>query len=367
VSKFSIELPLNPTGLGNVGVGVAMELFERGLTPNVFPIGGIDLSFAPVTEQFAQWLQYCINKALKSQKRSEPNVKIWHIQGANQSILSDNNTLYTVHELDKLTDEEVNICGNYDRVAVPSNFSKTIFNSYGLNSTSIPNFFDGRIFFNTPVKKKGLEDVTIFGLFGKMEKRKATLKTIAAWCKKFGKNKKYRLHCHVFNPFLMQAHKVDPKNGVEFHRQYIQQNLGFELPWNVSIFGFQNPQEFNLSLNVIDIDLGLSGGEGFGLPLFTTRCLNKKAVVLRAHAFEDYCSDENSVWVEPNGKESAEDGMFFHKGGPFNQGDIFTWDEDEAIAAMEKAIEMPNPDESVGLALREKFSVKNTVDSLLNF
>lgn len=367
MQKFSIELPLNPTGLGNVGIGVAMELFDRGLTPNIFPIGNVDLSASAATEQFGQWLQYCIRKGLKTFNREEPNVRIWHINGSHQSLNSDNSKLWTVHETDKLTDEEVNICQQYKQVATTSNYSTQIFNSQRVNATTIPNFFDGRIFFNTPVQRKGLEDVTIFGLFGKLEKRKATIKTIAAWCKRFGGDKKYRLHCHVFNMFLMQHFKVDPKNGADFHRQYIQQALGFELPWNVSIFGFQSKEEFNLSMNVIDIDLGLSCGEGFGLPLFTTRCLHKKGVILRAHAHVDYCSDENSVWVEPTGKESAEDGMFFHKGGPFNQGEIFKWDEDEAILAMEKAVEMPNPDESVGLALREKFSVKNSVDALLNF
>ena len=122
-----------------------------------------------------------------------------------------------------------------------------------------------------------------------------------------------------------------------------------------------------MALNVIDIDLGLSCGEGFGLPLLQTRCLGKKAVTLRAHAHTDYCSEEDSVFIEPSGKEDCYDGVFFQEGSPFNQGKIFTWDEDEAIAAMEKAIQKEKPSDKLSENLKNKFSVKNTVDILLNF
>lgn len=366
--QFSIELPLNQTGLGSVGMGIAVELFHRGLTPNIFIIGNPDFGYANLPEGFPQWFQYCAGKAMASYKKSEPSIKIWHINGS-QARLSDNATLYSVHETDTITETEKNILQQYNRILVPSNFTKSVFEAKDLQSVIVcPNFFDGGLFSHVGnVPRKGLEDVTIFSVLGKLEKRKWTSKTIGAWIKRFGGDKRYRLNVHCHNPFLMQAHNVDPKHHLDAHRQIIQQEIGRELSWNISTFGFQTKDEFNMSLNALDIDLALSGGEGFGLPFLQTRVLGKRGVGLRAHAFPDFCSPENTIWVEPSGKEDSSDGMFFQKGQPYNQGSIFTWDEDAGIAGMEAALEMEEPDPSVGAALAEKFSVKNTVDCLLNF
>ena len=361
---FSIELPLNQTGLGSVGMGIAVELFHRGLTPNIFIIGNPDFGYANLPEGFPQWFNYFAGKALASYKRSEPSIKIWHINGS-QARLSDNATIYTVHEVDGITDTEKNILSQYDRILVPSNFSKKVFEAKGLQTGVTPNFFDASLFSHVDAPRKGLEDVTIFSVLGKLEKRKWTTKTIGAWVKRFGGDKKYRLHAHVFNPFLMGG--VDPKNHLAAHKQIIEREIGRELPWNVTIQGFQTREEFNMSLNIIDIDCSLSGGEGFGLPFLQTRVLGKRGVGLHAHSYPDFASSENTIWVEPSGKEDSADGMFFQKGQPYNQGNIFTWDEDAGIAGMEAALEMDIPDPSVGKALAEKFSVRNTVDCLLNF
>lgn len=362
--NFSIELPINQTGLGNVGAGITIELFERGLTPNIFPIGDVDFGYSKIPDGFQQWFEFCAGKAMKSFKKDDPSIRLWHINGS-LSRISNNATLYTVHEIDSITDTEKNIMNQYERVLVPSNYSSEVFNSQGVKTGVCPNYFDPRLFFKQEVPKKGLEDVTIFSIIGKLEKRKATAKSIAAWIKRFGGNKKFRLHCHIHNQFLMT--NIEPKNYVQAHSQMIERITGIAIPWNVTFFGFQTKEEFNMALNVVDIDLGLSCGEGFGLPLLQTRCLGKKAVSLRAHAHVDYCSEEDSVFIDPTGKEDCYDGVFFQEKSPYNQGKIFTWNEDEAIAAMEKAVEKEKPSEQFSENLKNKFSVKNTVDILLNF
>lgn len=362
--SFSIELPLNQTGLGNVGIGIAVELYNRGLTPNIFLIGAPDFSYANLPKGFPDWFNYCTSKALGSFKRSEHSIRLWHIQGS-QSRLTDDATLYTVHETGTLTKEEVNIMSQYSRICVPSNYSKTVFEAHGLQAAVCPNFFDRSLFFQTEVPREGLEDVTIFSVLGKLERRKWTTKTIAAWCKRFGGEKAFRLHCHVFNPHLMNG--VDPKDYLAAHKHIIQKEIGHVLPWNVTVYGFQTKEEYNLSLNVADIDVSLSGGEGFGLPLLTTRVLGKRGVALKGHSYVDFCSEENTVWVEPSGKVDSADGIFFQKGTVFNQGQIFDWEESAAIEGMEKALEMKAPDPEVGKRLAEKFSAANTVNQLLEF
>jgi len=72
------------------------------------------------------------------------------------------------------------------------------------------------------------------------------------------------------------------------------------------------------------------------------------------------------VLVEPNGKEDSADGVFFKKGNPYNQGKIFTFDEDAFIDGCEKAIERykASPENAAGLELQDKFTYKNTVDAI---
>ncbi len=73
------------------------------------------------------------------------------------------------------------------------------------------------------------------------------------------------------------------------------------------------------------------------------------------HSYQEFANNENSVLVNPSGKISAVDNIFFHSGSPFNNGDIFDWNEDDFIIGCEKAIERykKNPVNEEGLKLQE--------------
>jgi hypothetical protein len=96
---------------------------------------------------------------------------------------------------------------------------------------------------------------------------------------------------------------------------------------------------YNDFLNSSNIVIGMSGGEGWGLPEFQSVALGKHGVILNSSGYQDWANEKNSVMVQPNGKEDSSDGVFFRKGGAFNQGNIFTFNEDEFIAGCEEAIE----------------------------
>jgi hypothetical protein len=49
---------------------------------------------------------------------------------------------------------------------------------------------------------------------------------------------------------------------------------------------------YNEFLNSADIILGMSGGEGFGLPEFQSIALGKHAVLLNAHAYKTWAPSE---------------------------------------------------------------------------
>jgi hypothetical protein len=90
---------------------------------------------------------------------------------------------------------------------------------------------------------------------------------------------------------------------------------------------------------------------------------------MNAHAYKGWANEKNSTLVNPSGKLEAYDGVFFHKGQPFNQGNIFDYDDDEFIAACEEAIKKVenNRVNEEGLKMQDEFTVEKTLDRILEF
>ncbi len=356
--NFNLEIPINPLSFGQIGYNVAVEIWKRGLNPNIYFTAPVDLSAFEVPGGFREWLDKNQKKALKNLDRNQVTLKLWHLNGSERT-LTDNAILWTAHELDSLTEEEVAICKKHKKVYVTSDYSREVFENSGLDNVSwLPNFFDSSHFFKTNRTYVSSLDTINFGLFGKLEKRKKTLEVIAMWAQKFGNNPKFRLNCMVYNHFL----------SPEDNARMIENLFNGRIPWNINILPFQQKNlVYNDCLNAIDIDLsGMSGAEGWNLPLFQCLCLGKQAVVLNAHAHKSYVDADNAILVEPSGKEGAEDGRFFVRGSHFNQGSIFTWNPSDFHAALDKAVEVVKKNNDNGEKLKEKFTVQKTVDELLS-
>ena len=69
--------------------------------------------------------------------------------------------------------------------------------------------------------------------------------------------------------------------------------------------------------------------------------------------------------LQPNGKELAADGVFFNQGGPFNQGNIYTFDTDEFTAAMETAETKVGTVNEQGIKLQKEFTYEKTLNKTL--
>ena len=123
---------------------------------------------------------------------------------------------------------------------------------------------------------------------------------------------------------------------------------------------------YNDFLNSGNIILGMSGAEGWGLPEFQSIALGKHGVILNAPSYKDWATTENSTLVEPSGKIDSEDGIFFKKGNPFNQGNIYTFDEEAFINGCEEAIEKykASPVNTEGVKLQEQFPYSATADQI---
>lgn len=354
--NFSLNLPINGVSFGQVSTLILRELYKRELEPSLFPIGQVDLSSQSQDQGFFAWIQKCINKAKTAHSRDNPTLKLWHFNGGLDSF-SRRHALLTFYELDQPTLAEVNAAKNVDKLIFTNKYTQDIFSKCGVDSEVVPLAFD-KYNFNKKDKKYFDDDRISFILCGKFEHRKNHAKTIKAWAKKYGNDKKYFLQCCVYNPFADE----------QTNKRWFAESLGGEQYFNIQFLGNMPQNElYNDFLNSADVVLGMSGGEGWGLPEFQAVALGAHAVILNCTAYKEWANDSNSVIVEPSGKKEAYDGVFFKKGDAWNQGKIFDYGEDQFTKACDQVIERVNNDRCnhKGLELTQEFNSEKLADNIL--
>tara|TARA_Y100000310_G_scaffold344500_1_gene457591 strand:+ start:236 stop:1330 length:1095 start_codon:yes stop_codon:yes gene_type:complete len=358
--ELSFNTPINRVSFGQVSLALLREAFVNKDEVLSLPISNPDLSShaASTDKDFFNWVEKGIRDFPTKHSRDRPTFKLWHLEKQNGfSHVSDNQALMTFYELDSPTELEINIAKNSRKLIVTSRFTKEVFESAGVSADYIPLGFDESNF-QTLDKQYHTDGRIVFNLCGKFEFRKRHTKILSAWAKKYGNNKKYALQAAVFNPFI-------DENG---NNEAISKALNGERYFNISFLPMMQTNEmYNDFLNSGNIVIGMSGGEGWGLPEFQSVCLGKHAVILDAHGYQSWANSENSVMVSSTSKIDCVDGLFFKKGESNNQGKIFDWTEDDFLSACDMAIERVEADRvnQEGLKLKEEFSYKNTYQKIL--
>ena len=109
----------------------------------------------------------------------------------------------------------------------------------------------------------------------------------------------------------------------------------------------------------------MSGAEGWNLPAFNSTCLGKWSIVLNCTSHKDWANKDNSIIVEPSGKEDIYDGIFFTQGSSFNQGQMYTFEDDQFYEACDIAIAKCKNKNEKGVELGGQFTYNKTVSKLL--
>lgn len=357
--NFSVQLPLNNLSFGQVSYNLLYEFFKMGLEPCLFKASdhAIDHSAYDFEPEFINWINNIHAKSFTDHNRSIPIIRLWHINDSWRNY-SDKQILLTFHETDELTKAEVNIA-KHSKLCVTSKFSQEVFQKHGLETEVAHLGFDAKHF--SRLNKTYFDDGRItFNLCGKFEKRKHHAKIVKAWIKKFGRNKKYSLQCALHNMFYQ-----DPNELKLIYSDLLDNRQVF----NVSFLNFMPKNSvYNDYLNSGDIIIGMSGGEGWGLPEFHSVAIGKHAVILNATSYQEWANQDNSVLVNPSGKLEVYDGKFFSKGAPFNQGSIFDFSEDEFISGCEQAIARVEKDRTnhEGLKLQDNFKYSDLAKQLIS-
>ncbi len=363
-APYSVVAPINNLSLGTVTIALLREMFRRGETPAVFPVMGSqpDLSAQVPDQAFAQRLEALIVSAHQRASRKAPCFMNWHTGGALASNCERGNHLLTWNELDALTPSEVNTLKQQVKVYVTSRFTAQMMGQYGIQATYLPIGFDAH---NHKVldQRPKVEGAISYLLTSKWEKRKSHAQVLHAWAKRYGNNPAYRLNCATFNPFLGPT----PQDAWNAMMAKVGEALGGQQYWNIQFLPWApDNATYNVTLQSSEIVISMSGGEGRDLPCYHATAMGAWPVAMRAHAYLDYLNDTNAVLVSPNGKQPAADGVHFSSNGPFNVGNIFTFDDDAFIAACEAAEQKVKTQglNTAGLALQQ-LTYSEAVDILL--
>lgn len=358
------NVPINRVSFGQVSINLIKEAKQAGHHVLLVPIGPVDLATSNPSEEFKQWISSAIEAGTFKLDREMKCVKLWHIAVPDEHVgvkgsyesPTKNCTFVSFYELDSPTPVELNVVRQFDTVFT-SRYTCDVFANNGVKSRFAPLAFD-KDSFSITGKKYFNDDRIVFAILGKFENRKHHSKMIQAWVKRFGNDRRFYLQCAVYNPFF----------NPQMNSQLLIGSMGGKQYWNVNPVNWSNTnQAYNDFLNSNNIVLGMSGGEGWGLPEFHSVALGKHAVILNAHAYKDWATEENSTLITPLSKISAIDGVFFRQGAPFNQGNIFSWDDDEFIAGCEAAVEKYriNPVNHAGLRLQQDFTYQKTLKAIL--
>jgi len=357
--SFILNVPVNSVSFGQVSTLILKELFKQNKDFILYPIGNsLDLSSQNDDESFFSYIKNKTDGFLYKINRNHTSFKLWHLNGSIESC-SNKRYLLSFYELDNPTKEEINIVKNHDAVYFTSKYTVDIFKTFGCNNVHyLPLAFDK---YNFSVLNKNYfnDGRIVFNLCGKLEKRKHHKKIIQSWLKKYGNQKGYQLQCAIYNPFLKEEDNKTLFNSILEGKNY----------FNISFLGHMSKNNiYNDFLNSGNIIIGMSGGEGWGLPEFQSVGIGKHAVILNAHAYKEWANTDNAVLVEPNGKIEVYDNMFFHRGQPYNQGNIFDFDPDAFLDGCDKAIERfkSNKTNQKGLKIQTDFDSLNLINNILN-
>lgn len=356
MNKLHFDGPINSLSLGNVSVNFLKELWQKKYDVSFFPVGdSADVSaYDKISPEFLDWIKKSGFERFKKLDKDAPTLKNWHINGSERRV-SPRQFLYTYYEVDSPTEVETQIVKSQEHTFFSSSFACERFKELGCENVSyVPLGFDKSF---SIVENKFPKDIIHFGLCGKFEKRKNTKLIIQTWLKKYGNNPKYQLTCIVSNPFIKK----------EDFQKIIHDCLGGNTWTNINFLPrLQKNSEINSFLNSIDIDLsGFSNGEGWNLPAFNATCLGKWSIVSNCSSHKDWANEDNAILVDPIGTQECYDGLFFHKGAYFNQGNYFMLDEDGLVEAMERAEKKAKLLNAQGLLLQLKFSYENSINLIL--
>jgi glycosyltransferase involved in cell wall biosynthesis len=298
--QLNLFSPIGHTGYGITSANIAKALYYYNVDLYLFLIGK---NIYPNNEEEKVFFSNLINKA-KNFPYYAPSLKIWHQFDLATSVGKGDYYAYPFFELDKFPENEIHMMNYADYVFATSKWAKTVLLNNGIKKPIYiaPLGVDAAIF-KPPIKIKFEQNNYIFFNIGKFEKRKSQDFIIEAFSKAFTKSDNVELRLIPQFEILQESQKKDLDNAINSSPLKDKIKLYNRLPTQYDVANF---------IWSGDCGLYLSRAEGWNNEILETMALNKPVIVSNYSAHTEYCTEQNSLLVDIDELELAQDGVWFH-------------------------------------------------------
>lgn len=314
---------INDRSYGLVCLNFLDCLTKRGTRTSFFPIVG------PITaqEQYGD----TIRTALANQDTFDPlapSLRIWHANALAEHVGRGKRIGYTIFELDRFTDRELNHLRTQDQVITCSKWGARVLDENNIKADVVPLGVDPTIFF--PANSARPEGPTVFAHYGKWEIRKGIDVLQVAFNRAFDKKDNVVLRLHCWNPFLIkydQTGNVVSDENKTWEGYFTKSRLGDKIqvcPWLPTQADIAN------SMRAADVGVFPARAEGWNLELLEMMACGKHVITTNYSGHTEFANKFNSSLIEVPDRESAFDGVFFH-----NQGNWAAFEEEQVEQLVE--------------------------------
>lgn len=344
--------PLNPTSYGLTGSYFLLGLLQRGVKVSLFPIGNP----IPTNQNFQQAIQISIRNSQKFNKNA-PSLRLFHSHSFAERVGSPA-IGFTIFELDKLKPVEVHNLSSLDYIISPTKWQDEVVKSHIPNAKTavVPLGVDTNVF--KPIQVDRTNKPFCFLSIGKWEKRKNQALLLKAFDRAFNPQDDVELHliCHTF-----LSQEIQRRNEQQLNEEMRLMTLNNKIRiYQPEFIPFEQLARI---YNYADCGVFLSAAEGFGLPEIEMMATGKNIIITNCAGHSEFMHDKIGQIIEPNGREKAEDGLFFD-----GFGEWATFDFDQIVEALRFAYnnwkDSNNPN---NIEQAKKFSWNQSTDKLVKF
>ena len=321
---LNLVAPINQLGYGVVGCNVLRALMDQGHTVSYFPIG------KPTWDSDLPFVKVAADQA-KMYNPDAPSIRIWHQNELSLFPGGGERIGWPIFELNRFDDLERHHLTSVDRLFVCSEWAKSVLVEQGIDKDVeridvIPLGVDTSLFnVNEAARAKRpywTRHKTVFLNIGKWEVRKGHNELLEAFCKAFTPEDDVELWMVNDNPFIDMGNEA-------WKTKYISSSMGANIKIRDRV---RSHVELAELYNQVDFGVFPAHAEGWNLEPLELMACGVPSIVTNYSGHTEFCNDTNSLLVEPNGLESAQDGVWFH-----GQGEWCTFEVDELAGQMREA------------------------------
>lgn len=336
--KFNFSAPI--TKMTSYGL-VAINIAQRA-DCTIFPIGQVDKT-------------KCSPKIIESLNSENfdpnlPSVRLYHQFDLAPSIGRGERIGFPIFELDKFNKTELAHLKSCDKLVVCSEWAREVIKS---NNIDVPTFVaplgvDRSIFHEVDYTPHNF----VFFSTGKWEIRKSQNEIVYAFNKAFNINDNVELWMSMHNIFLSKDQMISLAN------EYLDTPMG-----RANKIKLLPPSPDQLSLcrlmRMSSCGIFPSKAEGWGLGTLEMMACGKPVIVTNYSGHTEYCNSKNSMLLDVDKLEIANDNKWF-----FGQGNWAHIDIDKLIDIMRAAHKKGDTVNTFGIETSKKFSWENTLKQL---